>query len=70
MLWWGSREAPLHTLLGGTSGQQKAECRRLLLHGIGRPLPWAMVFPTSRMSLMGDNVLILLEMTDGNFYIV
>lgn len=66
----GISRGPLTHPAGGTSGQQKAECRPLLLPRGARPLPWAMVFPANSMSLVGDNLLILLEMTDGNSCIV
>lgn len=55
---------------GGTTGQQKAECRPPLPHGRGRLLPMAMVFPAKLCVLNGDKLLILLEMTDGNSCIV
>ena len=51
-------------------GQQIAEYSLLFPRWGDRPLPWATVFSANSMFLMGDNLLILLEMADDNSYIV
>lgn len=51
-------------------GQQIAEYSSLLPRWGDRPHPWATVFSADSMFLMGDNLLILLEMAGDNSCIV